>query len=148
MPILTAAYQAEVKAWLASFPSSQEPPPFYLAGHSMGCRVAIQVALLNGDCQGLILFSYPLIGAGKNKEPRLAGLEQISSRSLSISGNRDALCPTDLWQKILQDLPLFTLHVLNHGDHSLAVPAKIKPASGQDLFEAEVIQALRQFKEP
>lgn len=93
-----------------------------IGGRSMGGRIASLVAAAGFRCDGLVFFGYPLHPAGRKAQLRDAHLPQIGAPMLFVQGTRDALCDLDLLRPVLARIgPRATLHVVEGGDHSLAV---------------------------
>jgi hypothetical protein len=96
-------------------------------GRSYGGRVA-SLAVASGDLAGavgLLFYSYPLHPPGAPDKLRVAHWPEIACPSLFIAGTRDPYC--DL-ARLSEHLPRLgaraTLHVVEGGDHGLAVRAR------------------------
>jgi uncharacterized protein len=106
------------------------PGPIALAGKSMGGRVGCHVALVD-PVQALILFGYPLCGAGDRSKLRDQVLVELSTPILFLQGTRDPLCPLDLLEGIRKRMRApSALHVVEDGDHSLLVAKSALKARG------------------
>ena len=96
--------------------------PLFLAGKSMGGRIATQVAAdkqLNNQIKGVIALGYPFIPPGKPEklQQRMAHFEAINVNTLILQGERDPFGNVDLLNQL--HLPLsFTLEWITSGEHS------------------------------
>lgn len=90
--------------------------PYFLAGKSMGGRMALMAVDQIDRAKGAIGFGYPFYGRGKNQTPRLAPLEQLQKSSLIIQGTRD---PMGNYQQVKEfpQYPAIELAWLESGDH-------------------------------
>jgi len=103
----------------------------FLAGKSMGGRIATQVAA-RGDVpvSGLVLLGYPLHPPGKPDQLRAAHLPRVAAPMLFVQGSRDVFGTPDELRPIVERLSAGTrLFVVEGGDHSLARPK----SSGESL---------------
>ncbi len=100
--------------------------PLFLAGKSMGGRIATQVAAQSGagDVAGVVLFGYPLHPPGKPEKLRAAHLPGVRSPMLFVQGSRDAFGGPDELRPILAPIPRARLFVVEGGDHSLTPPKR------------------------
>ena len=102
--------------------SKFEGKKLYIGGRSMGGRAASMLAADGFECDGLLLFAYPLHPAGQPEKLRDAHLAQIRQPVLCLNGTRDPLCEKELMERVLQRLPAtFTMHWLEAADHSFQV---------------------------
>jgi len=92
-----------------------------LGGRSMGGRIASHIVADGFPAAGLVFLSYPLHPPGHPERLRDKHLGKITVPMLFIQGSRDAFAQSDLLQKTLKTLKAATLHVLDGGDHGLAV---------------------------
>ena len=94
-------------------------PPF-LVGKSMGGRIGSHLGVRG---PGWVFLGYPLVALGQ-KTPRdvshLAGLGPM----LFIQGERDALGPLPLIEKVVAGLVTATLEVVADADHGFRVPRR------------------------
>ena len=88
-----------------------------IGGRSMGGRAASMLAADGFECDGLLLFGYPLHPAGKPEKLRDAHLAQIQVPVLCFNGTRDELCRRDLMEKALENLS-WRMHWLDGATHS------------------------------
>ena len=104
-------------------------PSVFIGGKSMGGRIASHVAVegrrqeLAVVPQGLVFLGYPLHPPGRPEQRRDAHLPGLVSPALFVQGERDAFGTPDELAPVLATLgPRATLHVVQGGDHSFAVP--------------------------
>jgi predicted alpha/beta-hydrolase family hydrolase len=113
--------------------------PLLAGGKSMGGRMT---SLASADeplpnVRGLVFFGFPLHPAGKPGIERAQHLERVALPMLFLQGTRDKLAGLDLLAPVLERIgPRATLHVVEEGDHSFAVPKR----SGRS--EADVLDDL------
>lgn len=93
-----------------------------VGGKSYGGRVASLAVAAGSDAAALVFYGYPLHPPGRPQRLRVDHWPQVTVPCLFLQGTRDPLCDLDLLQAHLGDLggPA-TLHVVEGGDHSLAV---------------------------
>ncbi len=130
LPQLIAAHRTA----LAELRGSRSAPVF-LVGKSMGGRIGCHVAL-EESVAGVICLGYPLCGGGDPTKLRDKVLRALRTPVLFVQGTRDPLCPLDLLAEVRAGMaaPNF-LHVVEAGDHSLAVTQKALKAAGQTQEE-------------
>lgn len=111
------------------------PNRLFLAGKSMGGRVA-SVAVANGlECAGLIFLGYPLHPPKQPEKARTEHWPAIHCPALFLQGTRDSLCDLALLKLSLPLLPgPVTLKVIEGGDHSFKVPRSLQ-RSQASVFE-------------
>lgn len=107
----------------------------FLAGKSMGGRVA-SLAVADGlECAGLIFLGYPLHPPKQPEKARTEHWPAIPCPTLFLQGTRDSLCDLALLES---SLPLLagpaTLKVIEGGDHSFKVPKSLQ-RSQESIFE-------------
>ncbi len=96
-----------------------------LGGKSMGGRIASQAVALGAAADGLVFLGYPLHPPGRTDTLRDRHLPQIEVPMLFIQGTRDAFARWDLVEPLVERLaPRATLHRVEGGDHSFAVPKR------------------------
>ncbi len=108
--------------------------PVFAGGKSMGGRMTSRAMADTSlpDVEGLVFLGFPLHPAGKPSDERATHLSDVSVPMLFVQGTRDRLATLDLLQPVLDGLSdLATLHIVDGGDHSLAVPKR----SGQTSEE-------------
>ncbi|BCX88546.1 conserved hypothetical protein [Methylomarinovum tepidoasis] len=119
--------QATWKAVIAALRRDRElaPRQRFLAGKSMGGRIASLLAAEGEPCDGLIFLGYPLHPPGKPEKLRADHLSRIPCPMLFIQGDRDRLCDLARLRDVLKTLKApATLHVIKGGDHSFKVPKR------------------------
>jgi hypothetical protein len=111
------------------------PNRLFLAGKSMGGRVA-SLAVANGlECAGLIFLGYPLHPPKQPEKTRTEHWAAIHCPALFLEGTRDSLCDLALLKSSLPLLPgPVTLKVIEGGDHSFKVPKSLQ-RSQASVFE-------------
>jgi predicted alpha/beta-hydrolase family hydrolase len=97
------------------------PKQIFIGGRSMGGRAASMLAAAGFDCDGLLLFAYPLHPAGQLEKLRDAHLAKIRVPVLCFNGTRDALCTRELMARAVGGLPDWRMHWLEGADHSFRV---------------------------
>lgn len=102
--------------------SELQPEKLVIGGRSMGGRAASMMAAKGFDCDGLLLFAYPLHPAGRPEKLRDAHLSSIEVPVLCFSGTRDALCTPALMETALDTVTTdWTMHWVEGADHSFHV---------------------------
>jgi predicted alpha/beta-hydrolase family hydrolase len=140
LPVLIQAHREALAA-----AREKAKGPIFLIGKSMGSRVGCHLAL-EESVTGLVCLGYPLRGAtGALRDEVLLALR---TPILFVQGSRDALCPLDKLAAVRARMTApSTLLVVEGGDHSLAVSAAARKASGttQADADARVLDAIRHF---
>lgn len=100
------------------------PGPLFVGGKSMGGRVA--AALVRGGSvkpSGIVFLGFPLHKAGAPDVSRAEELRGLGRPVLFVQGTRDALCDLDRLRAARKDARVAgSLHVVDGGDHSFALP--------------------------
>jgi predicted alpha/beta-hydrolase family hydrolase len=110
-------------------------------GKSMGGRIASQAAATGARTDGLVFLGYPLHPPGKPEQLRDRHLPAVRAPMLFVQGTRDAFARWDLLAAVLERLgAAATLHVVEEGDHSLAVPKRTGRTGAE--VEKQVQQAV------
>jgi hypothetical protein len=123
-PLLQATWRAVARA-VREHPELA-PRRLVLGGKSMGGRVASVLAADGEACDGLVLLGYPLHPAGQPQQLRVEHLPRIRVPMLFVQGTRDALCDMARLESVLASLAApVTLHRIEEGDHSFAVPKRL-----------------------
>ena len=118
MPKLQECYSAVVDR----VRSELSPTRLVIGGRSMGGRAASMMAAEGFDCDGLLLYAYPLHPAGQPEKLRVAHLSLIEVPVLCFSGTRDALCTPSLMEKALATVRTdWQMEWINGADHSFHV---------------------------
>lgn len=98
------------------------PRILLVGGRSMGGRTATMLAAADLECDGLLLFAYPLHPAGKPEKLRDAHLGRIDSPVLCFNGTRDALCRRDLMERTVAAVgSRWRMHWIDGADHGFHV---------------------------
>jgi len=145
LPALIAAHRAVLAEARAK---AQPGDPLFLIGKSMGGRVGCHVAL-EEKVAGVICLGYPL-QSGATGAMRDEVLVALRTPILFVQGSRDALCPLDKLAAVRARMTApSTLLVVEGGDHSLAVSAAQRKASGTTQADADtrVLDAIKTFVE-
>ena len=102
--------------------SELNPKKLIIGGRSMGGRAASMMAAEGYDCDGLLLYAYPLHPAGQPAKLRDAHLPSIKVPVLCFSGTRDPLCTPSLMENALKTVTTdWTMHWVEGADHSFHV---------------------------
>jgi uncharacterized protein len=115
----------------------------FAGGKSMGGRISSQATAagtLSPSPAGLAFFGYPLHPPGKPAQRRDKHLPAIKPPMLFLHGTRDPFGTPDEMRDLVASLPTATLHLVEEGDHSLAVPKRHDP-KGQSLDSAMDVAA-------
>jgi uncharacterized protein len=138
LPVLLAAHEEALRAARAEHGPER---PVVLAGKSMGSRIGCHLAVKlvdEGDPHppaAVICFGYPL-RAGSSGALRDEVLRALKTPILFLQGTRDALCPAEDLARVRAAMTaLNAVFVLEGGDHSLAVSAAVRKASGKSQEE-------------
>jgi predicted alpha/beta-hydrolase family hydrolase len=142
LPELIAAHRAA----LAQNRQTADPATV-LIGKSMGGRIGCHVSL-EENVDALVCLGYPLCAMGDRKKLRDEVLRALRTPILFVQGTRDPLCPLDLLENVRTQMktPSF-LHVVNDGDHSLAVAKRQLQAAGetQENVDQRILEAISEF---
>jgi predicted alpha/beta-hydrolase family hydrolase len=134
-PVLLDAHRAALDA----LKERTSGLPLFLAGKSMGGRMASQLATEAGLCAGLVLLGYPLHPPKKPERLRIEHWPELTAPTLFVQGTRDALCERRLLESALERLAAPHRVVwIEDGDHSL----EVRRSSGRSAEEA--LQEARQ----
>jgi predicted alpha/beta-hydrolase family hydrolase len=131
-PVLEAAFRETILEARAAVGTGHR---LFVGGKSMGGRIATHLAAhdLEG-LHGVVALGYPLHPPGKPEQLRVAHLPAIRVPVLIVQGERDAFgAPAELRPVIEGMAAPVRLHVVAHGDHSLAVP-KAAGMAQQDVY--------------
>jgi uncharacterized protein len=130
-----------------NFPSSlPKVTKWIVAGHSMGARVAAQLA---ADLPALVIaslfFSYPLHPPGEPEKLRDDPLTSITLPLLFIRGTKDPFCTEKPWKEVFKRLQseLLEVHSVDGGGHGLEVSQK--GGQGKDEVIDGVSDAVKEF---
>jgi predicted alpha/beta-hydrolase family hydrolase len=140
LPVLVAAHAAAL-----SLARAGRAGPVVLAGKSMGGRVGCHVAL-EAQVDALVCLGYPLRGAtGAVRDEVLVALR---TPVVFVQGTRDRLCPLELLEGVRARMSARSaLHVVEGGDHSLAVAARALREQGttQDEVDGRALASIAAF---
>jgi len=132
MPKLEACFSAVVER------ARQElkPKTLFIGGRSMGGRAASMMAAEKFDCDGLLLFAYPLHPPGHPEKLRDAHLPSITAPVLCFSGTRDPFISKDLMEEVLKRVKTqWDMQWIESADHSFHVPKSSGRTDAQVLDE-------------
>lgn len=90
----------------------------FLAGRSMGGRMATYLVADGRPAAGVVLYAYPLHPAGKEDKLRVAHLSDVSVPMLFFQGTRDALSRMELFDRHIRSLPLASVEILEGATHA------------------------------
>jgi uncharacterized protein len=110
-------------------------------GKSMGGRIASQAVARGAPADGLVFLGYPLHPPGRPDQRRERHLPEVAAPMLFVQGTRDAFARWDLLQDLLARLgERATLHTIEEGDHSFAVPKRSgrTPAQVEEEIRASI----------
>lgn len=94
-----------------------EVDELYLAGRSMGGRIATHVVAEGDIAAGVVLYAYPLHPAGKPEKLRVAHLGDVVVPLLFFQGTRDALSRMELFDEHIRPLPNTEVEILEGAGH-------------------------------
>ncbi len=90
----------------------------FLAGRSMGGRMATYLVAEGYPAAGIVLYAYPLHPAGREENLRVAHLPDVIVPMLFFQGTRDALSRMELFDRHVRALPNVTVEILEGASHS------------------------------
>jgi hypothetical protein len=90
----------------------------FLAGRSMGGRMATYLVAEGYPAAGVILYAYPLHPAGKEDKLRVAHFPEVRVPLLFFQGTRDALSRMVLFERHIGSLPNASVQLLEGVSHS------------------------------
>jgi uncharacterized protein len=141
VPDKPAVLEATIRAVAAQAREVLGASKLVLGGKSMGGRIASQAVAQGLAAEGLVFLGYPLHPPGRFDTLRDRHLPAITAPMLFVQGTRDAFARADLLAAVLGGLgDRATLHSIEDGDHSFAVPRRTGRAPAQ--IEAEVAAAI------
>lgn len=134
MPRLIEAFEAQIRAL-------DDGAPLWLAGKSMGGRVATLV-LENSPAIGALVFGYPFYPAGKPDRTRIEHLLEIDRPVHIFQGTRDPMGARERVEGYALS-PQVHLHWFEDGNHDLS-PRKASGYTQRDHFARlfRLVQAL------
>jgi hypothetical protein len=90
----------------------------FLAGRSMGGRMATYLVAEGFSAAGVILYAYPLHPAGQPDRLRVAHFQDVHTPLLFFQGTRDALSRMELFDRHIRSLPNASVELLEGASHS------------------------------
>ncbi|HSK05994.1 MAG TPA: alpha/beta family hydrolase [Acidimicrobiia bacterium] len=90
----------------------------FLAGRSMGGRMATYLVAEGYPAAGVVLYAYPLHPAGQEDKLRVAHFPDVHVPLLFFQGTRDALSRLELFDRHIRTLPHVTVELLEGAAHS------------------------------
>jgi predicted alpha/beta-hydrolase family hydrolase len=90
----------------------------FLAGRSMGGRIATYLVAGGYPAAGVVLYAYPLHPAGKEDRLRVTHLPDVHVPMLFFQGTRDPLSRMELFDRHIRPLPDVTVELLEGASHS------------------------------
>jgi hypothetical protein len=120
--------------------------PVIAGGKSLGGRMTSRAAATSPlpGVKGLVFLGFPLHPPGKPGTERADHLDDVNVPMLFLQGSRDAFAQPDLLLPVVQRLGArATLHSVEGGDHSFAVP-KRSGRSADEVME-ELVDAIVQW---
>ena len=118
MPRLQGCYSAVVD----HVRSELSPKRVIIGGRSMGGRAASMMAADGFECDGLLLYAYPLHPPGQLEKLRDAHLASIKVPVICFNGTRDPFCTPELMEKAVASVTTdWTMRWIEGADHSFHV---------------------------
>lgn len=138
-PVLVAAHVDAIEEARAAYGD-----PVVAVGRSMGGRIGCHASVEGAPIAALICLGYPLFGQGDPAKPRDVVLRALRTPVLFVQGTRDAMCPLDALAAVRAAMAAPSeLHVVEGGDHGLAVPRRAGPQEAvDDAVEAAMLRFL------
>ncbi len=121
------------------------PSRLFLAGRSMGGRMASYLVANGYPCDGIFFLAYPLHPPGRRDQLRKDHLPQIRVPMLFVSGTADAFANLDLLEPLVRDLGA-SLHLLEKADHGFKAPKSAGKTARE--IEDEVARTVLAFVKP
>jgi len=91
----------------------------FLAGRSMGGRMATYLVAEGYSAAGVVLYAYPLHPPGKPEALRVDHFPKLTVPLLFFQGTRDSLSRMDLFERHITTLPNAMVEILEGATHSL-----------------------------
>jgi hypothetical protein len=107
----------------------------FLAGRSMGGRMATYLVAEGYPAAGVVIYAYPLHPPGKPDSLRIAHFPTVRAPLLFFQGTRDSLSRMDLFERHIATLPHATVEFLGGATHSLTGGGWSEQAMLQHLTE-------------
>lgn len=121
--------------------------PVVLVGKSMGSRVGCHVSVTEA-VDAVVCLGYPLVGGGRKKTMRDQVLKAMTTPVMFVQGSRDPMSPLPPLNAVIAAMEApATLHVVEGGNHSLAVGKRALAAAGesQEDVDQRTLEAIRAF---
>jgi hypothetical protein len=132
MPRLEECFSAVV----ARTREEVNPRQLIIGGRSMGGRAASMMAAKGFNCDGLLLFAYPLHPPGQPEKLRDAHLSSIEVPVLCFNGTRDPFCTPALMETALKTVKTrWEMSWIEGADHSFHVLKSSGKTDAQVLEE-------------
>jgi hypothetical protein len=131
-----AVAEATVQAAVAKARELVPDLPLVAGGKSFGGRMTSNRAAHGAlpGVVGIVFLGFPLHAPKKPDVNRAEHLKQVGLPMLFLQGTRDTLADLDLITSLCSELSHATLHVVEGGDHSFAVPKRLG-RSGAEVVE-------------
>ena len=115
-------------------------PGYYIGGKSMGGRMATHLGAAGLDgLAGIVVFGYPLHPPGKPNQLRVEHLPSITAPVLVVQGERDTFgTPRELKPALDSMTASVDLHIVERGDHSLAVSGRRREEVLDEVLDVAV----------
>jgi predicted alpha/beta-hydrolase family hydrolase len=122
--------------------SEIDPEKLIIGGRSMGGRAASMMAAKDFNCDGLLLFAYPLHPPGQPEKLRDGHLPSIKVPVLCFNGTRDPFCTRELMEAAVAKVTTkWDMRWIEGADHSFHVPKSSGRTDSEVLDEmADVAQ--------
>jgi hypothetical protein len=137
-PVLEACFRAVIAECGFRLQPEGSGKRLFIGGKSMGGRMATHLGAQGVDgLRGIIALGYPLHPPGRPDQPRVAHLPSIAVPVMIVQGERDAFgTPSELEPVIRTMQAKVTLHVMEGGDHSLAVRGRAPDDTRAPVLDA------------
>ena len=89
----------------------------FLAGRSMGGRIATMLVAGGAEADGIILYAYPLHPAGQPDKLRVEHLPDVEVPMLFVQGTKDALSRMELFNEHIAPMPNVEVVLLEGAGH-------------------------------
>ena len=136
---LQATWQAAIASVRARGGLANER--LFCGGKSMGGRIVSNLAAAGADgdglrLAGLVFLGYPLHPQDQPKVRRDEHLPRVPFPMLFVQGSRDALGTAAEIRAVARRLPRASVHAVEGGDHSLAIPKRGAPITQGEALDA------------
>jgi predicted alpha/beta-hydrolase family hydrolase len=113
--------------------------PMFAGGKSFGGRMTSQAQALEPlpGVKGLVFLGFPLHPTGKPSIFRAEHLTAIKIPMLFVQGAKDGLAEMELLVPVVKALKRATLFVVENGDHSFHVPARLGKTDAAVMVEIQ-----------